>query len=185
LNFELLILYLFLFFNIIKKGKTLVDYLSYVIGHLYSCCLENETFSKLVSKNSNQGNKKNSPICVIRSLPYAQTEREDRFCNIDDDCSYDEGYSDHTESENSSEAASFVPQDLFYDPSAEENVYDNSHHITSSKLRAQRSYLQKNNPLEYQQSVFDDNPLLAESFKYNYPNLFDIYTRSNVEIDLD
>jgi hypothetical protein len=26
---------------------------------------------------------------------------------------------------------------------------------------------------------------LAESFEYNYPDLFDIYIRSNVEIDLD
>ncbi len=39
--------------------------------------------------------------------------------------------------------------------------------------------------MEYQQSVFDDNPLLAESFEYYPPDLFDIYTRSNVEMDLD
>jgi hypothetical protein len=141
LNFELLILSLFLFFNITKKCETLIDYLSYVIGHLYSCCLENETFSKLVSKISNQGSKKNSTICAIRSLPYTQIEREDRFSNLDDNCSYDEVYSDYTESENSSEAASFVPQDLFYDPSAEEYDHNHSHHTTSSKLRAQRSYL--------------------------------------------
>jgi hypothetical protein len=143
LNFELLILYLFLFLNAIKKGKTLVDYLSYVIRHLYSCCLRNETFSKFVSKVSNQRSKKNSPICAIRSLLNTQIEREDRYSDLDDDCSYDQGYSDYTESENSSEAASFVPQDLFYDPSVEEYGYDNSYPTTSNTLRAQRSYLRK------------------------------------------
>jgi hypothetical protein len=96
---------------------------------------------KFVSKISNQGSKKNSPICAIRSVPNTQIEREDRYSNLDDDCSYDEGYSDYTESENSSEAASFVPQNLFYDSSVEEYGYDNSHHINSSTLRAQRSYL--------------------------------------------
>jgi len=96
---------------------------------------------KLVSKVSNQRSKKNSPICAIRSLPNTQVEREDRYSNLDDDCSYDEGYSDYTESENSSEAASFVPQDLFYDPSVEEHGHGNSHVTTSSTLRAQRSYL--------------------------------------------
>ena len=168
-----------------KKGETLVDYFSYVVGYLYSCCLRNETFSKFVSKVSNQRDKKLSPICAIRSLPNTQIEREDRYSDLNDDCSYEEGYSDYTESESSSEAASFVPPDLFYDPSVEEYGYDNSHPTTSSTLRAQRSYLRKTNPLEYQQSVFDDNPLLAESFEYYPPDLFDIYTRSNVEMDLD
>jgi hypothetical protein len=142
-------------------------------------------FSKLVLKIYHQGSKINSPICVISSVPIIQNERKNRSSNIDDDCSYDEDYSDYTESENCSEAASFVPQDLFYDPSEEGYGYDNSHHTTSSKLRAQRNYLRKYNPLEYQQSVFDHNPLLAESFEYHYPDLFDIYTRSNFEIDLD
>ncbi len=77
---------------------------------------------------------------------------------MDGDCSYDEGYSDYTDSENNAEAASFLPLDLIYDPSEEEYDCDKSHHTTSSKLRAQRIYLQKHNPLEYQQSVFDGNP---------------------------
>jgi len=68
-----------------------------------------------------------------------------------------------------------VPQDIFYDPSEEEYDYDNSLHTTSSNLRAQRSYFRKHNPLEYQQSVFDDNPLLAKNFKYNFPD-FLIFT---------
>ena len=58
-------------------------------------------------------------------------------------------------------------------------------YFTSSKVRAQRSYLRKYNPLEYQQLVFEYNPLLAENFEYNCLDLFDIYTRSNIEIDLN
>jgi hypothetical protein len=33
--------------------------------------------------------------------------------------------------------------------------------------------------------VFDDNPLFAEKVEYIYPNLFDLYTRSEVDIDLE
>jgi hypothetical protein len=128
---------------------------------------------------------KNYPLCTIRPVPNTQNERESKSSNMDCDCSYDEGYSDYTDSENNAEAASFLPQDLIYDPSEEEYDCDKSHHTTSSKLRAQRSYLQKHNPIEYQQSVFDDNPLLAEIFEFNYPDRFDIYARSNVEIDFD
>jgi hypothetical protein len=141
---------------------------------------------KLFSKKSHPGSKKNSLFCVIRSVPDAQRKRNKNITAfIDEDCSYEKDYAECTESENSSEAASLVPQDIFYDPSEEEYDYDNSLHTTSSNLRAQRSYLRKHNPLEYQQSVFDDNPLLAKNFKYNFPDLFDIYTRSNIEIDLD
>ena len=110
---------------------------------------------------------------------------QNRTAFIDEDCSYEEDYSECTESENSSEAASYVPQDIFYDPSKDEYDYDDGLHTTSSKVRAQRSYLRKYNPLEYQQSVFEYNPLLAENFEYNCLDLFDIYTRSNIEIDLD
>ncbi len=66
-------------------------------------------FSKIVSKNSHQGRNENSPICAIRSVPNTQNERYNRSSHLDDHCSYDEDYSDYTESENSSEAASFVP----------------------------------------------------------------------------
>ena len=122
-----------------KKGETLLDYIGYLFQYLLSCCLENEWFSKLFSKKSHLGNKKNSPICVIRSLPDAQRKRNKNITAfIDEDCSYEKDYAECTESENSSEAASLVPQDIFYDPSEEEYDYDNSLHTTSSNLRAQR-----------------------------------------------
>ncbi len=76
-------------------------------------------------------------------------------------------------------------QNFFYDPSEEEYGNEESLFTTSSNLRAQRSYLRKHNPLEYQQSVFDNNHLLAEKFEQNYPNLFDIYTESNIEVEVD
>ncbi len=72
-------------------------------------------------------------------MPNTQIEREDRYSNLDDDCSYDEGYSDYTEPENSSEAASFVPKDLFYDPSVEDYGYNNSYPTSSSTLGAQKA----------------------------------------------
>jgi hypothetical protein len=99
-------------------------------------------FSKLFSKKSHQGGKKSSPICAVRSVSNRQRKiNQNRTAFIDEDCSYEEEYLECTESENSSEAASFVPQDLFYDPSEEEYDYDDGLHTTSSKLRAQRSYL--------------------------------------------
>jgi hypothetical protein len=96
-------------------------------------------FSKLVSKTSHQASKRNSPFFATRSVPNTQNERNNRSTNIDEDCSYDEDYSYYTESENSSKASSFVPQDLFYDPFEEEYDYGNDHHNTSSNMRAQKA----------------------------------------------
>jgi hypothetical protein len=123
-----------------KKGKTLLDYLGYLFKYLLSYCRENKTFLKLFSSRSHQGSKKNSPICAIGSVPDTQRKRnKNRTAFKDDDCSYEKDYSEYTESN----SASFVPQDLFYDPSEGEYGYDNSPHITSSNLRAQKPTFEK------------------------------------------
>lgn len=44
MNFELLILYLFLLLNVMKKGETLVDYFSYVVGTYILAALEMKLF---------------------------------------------------------------------------------------------------------------------------------------------
>ena len=78
-------------------------------------------------------------MCYWVCTWYAKREKQKYTAFKDDDCSYEKDYSEYTESN----SASFVPQDLFCDPSEGEYGYDNSPHITSSNLRAQKPTFEK------------------------------------------